>query len=163
VLGDDLYRQASVALEGRFEAAFFALFVVLVALAIPAAHLLGAFFSRFRRLRFLPAAIALAAMIADHCFLADDYVGVHGAVAARRRQQPALRARGRHVRAPLDVQDSVHVVRNAVEEGGCGGGGGARGWDSGAGSERGHRVRDAGHGRGHGHGRGRGHGPWCWV
>jgi hypothetical protein len=80
-LGDDLYRQAAVAFEGRLETALWVLFVALVSLAIPAAHLLGALASRYPRVRLVPAAIALGAMIGDQLYLADDYFGVHGAVA----------------------------------------------------------------------------------
>jgi hypothetical protein len=78
---DDLRRQASVALEGRLENVIFAVFLVLVALAVPAAHALGAFLSRFPRVRFLPAAIAVGAMIADQMHLRDDYFAAHATIA----------------------------------------------------------------------------------
>jgi arylsulfatase A-like enzyme len=80
-LADDLYRQASVALEGRLETPLFVLFVVSTGLAVPVAHVLGASFSGFRRLRLLPAAIGVAGMIGDHLYLRDDYFGPHGFIA----------------------------------------------------------------------------------
>jgi hypothetical protein len=79
-LGDDLYRQASVALEGRFEAALFVVYVVLTGLALPAAHLIGTLLSRHPRLRLVPVTMAVGAMIADHCLLRDDYFGLHASV-----------------------------------------------------------------------------------
>ena len=80
-LGRDLQRQALVLWNGRLTTAFYVTFVVLCGLAIPTAHLLGAFFSRFRRLRFLLIGLALGGVVVHHAILRDDYPGLHGAVA----------------------------------------------------------------------------------
>jgi arylsulfatase A-like enzyme len=80
-LADDLYRQASVALEGRLEWPIFVLFAVATGFAVPAAHVLGAAFSGFRRLRLVPVVVGVGGMIADHLALRDDYFGPHGFIA----------------------------------------------------------------------------------
>lgn len=81
VIGSDLYRQASVALEGRVEAPLFVLLVALCSLAIPAAQIIGTLLSRFRWLSWIPAGVAVLVMMGNHLVLTDDYFGVHGAVA----------------------------------------------------------------------------------
>ena len=81
MLGNDFDRQASVALDGRFETAIFVLFMALSAASVPAAHVVGTWFSRRKWLRWLPVVVALAAMVGNHFVLADDYFGSHGAVA----------------------------------------------------------------------------------
>lgn len=81
MLGNDLDRQAAVALNGRFEAAIFAVFLFLCAASVPAAHVVGAWSSRHRWLRWLPILAALVAMVGNHFVLADDYFGSHAAVA----------------------------------------------------------------------------------
>jgi hypothetical protein len=81
MLGNDFERQASVALDGRLEKAIFAGFMILAAASVPAAHVVGTWLSRWKWLRWLPIVVAVAAMVANHFVLADDYFGSHGAVA----------------------------------------------------------------------------------
>lgn len=81
ILGMDLRRQAVVILNGRVEHPLFETYLLLCALALPVAHLLGAFFARFRRLRALPLAATLVGIVVNHAILRDDYPGVHGAIA----------------------------------------------------------------------------------
>jgi sulfatase-like protein len=81
MLGNDFDRQSAVALGGRFETAIFVVFMILAAASVPAAHVVGTWFSRWKWLRWLPIVIAVAAMVANHFVLADDYFGSHGAVA----------------------------------------------------------------------------------
>jgi arylsulfatase A-like enzyme len=80
-LGGDLDRQALVLLDGRVEAPIFVLYVLLCALAFPAAHLLGEAFAGHPRLGLLPFFVALGAMVGNHLVLPDDYFAVHGMVA----------------------------------------------------------------------------------
>jgi arylsulfatase A-like enzyme len=80
-IGSDLYRQASIPFNGRVEVPLFVALLALCSLALPAAQIVGALLSRARRLRWLPVGVAVAVMIANHLVLADDYFGVHGAVA----------------------------------------------------------------------------------
>lgn len=81
MLGNDLDRQSAVVLGGRFETAIFVGFLLLCAASVPAAHVVGTWFSRRRWLRLLPLVAALVAMVGNHFTLADDYFGSHGAVA----------------------------------------------------------------------------------
>ena len=81
MLGNDLDRQSAVVWNGRFETAIFVVFLFLCAASIPAAHVVGTWFSRRKWLRFLPLTAALVAMVGNHFTLADDYFGSHGAVA----------------------------------------------------------------------------------
>jgi hypothetical protein len=81
MLGNDLDRQSAVVLGGRFETAIFVGFLILCAGAVPAAHVVGTWFSRRPWLRFGPVLAALVAMVGNHFVLADDYFGSHGAVA----------------------------------------------------------------------------------
>jgi Sulfatase len=80
-LGRDLLRQALVLWNGRLSDVFFWTFVVLCGLAIPTTHLLGVFFSRYRRLRLVPVVVALGGVVVHHAILRDDYPAVHGAIA----------------------------------------------------------------------------------
>ena len=80
MLGNDFERQASVALDGRFATAIFLAFMILAAASVPAAHVVGSWLSRWKWLRWLPIVVAVAAMVANHFVLADDYFGSHGAV-----------------------------------------------------------------------------------
>ncbi|MFT3767651.1 MAG: sulfatase-like hydrolase/transferase [Minicystis sp.] len=79
--GDQFLREANVFLEGRFAMPVFVLLTFVSSFAISAAHLVGAFFSRYPRLRFLPFLAGLGGLVANHLFLADDYFGIHCAVA----------------------------------------------------------------------------------
>ena len=81
MLGNDFDRQSAVVFEGRFETPIFVAFMILAAASVPAAHVVGTWFSRWKWLRWLPIVIAVAAMVANHFVLADDYFGSHGAVA----------------------------------------------------------------------------------
>ncbi|MEP7125163.1 MAG: sulfatase-like hydrolase/transferase [Byssovorax sp.] len=81
MLGNDFDRQAAVTLEGRFETPIFVVYMILAAASVPAAHVVGTWFSRWKWLRWLPIVVAVAAMVANHFVLADDYFGSHGAVA----------------------------------------------------------------------------------
>jgi hypothetical protein len=81
LLGPDLRRQAYVIFGGRVEHPLFEIFVFLCGLAPPVAHLLGAFFARFRWLRALPLGASLIGIGIHHAILRDDYPGLHGAVA----------------------------------------------------------------------------------
>jgi hypothetical protein len=80
LLGPDLRRQSYVVLDGRIEHPLFEIYLLLCGLAPPAAHLLGALFSRFRWLRLVPLGAALIGIGIHHAVLRDDYPGVHGAV-----------------------------------------------------------------------------------
>lgn len=80
-LGGQLYRQAAVAFDGRFHMALYAVYVFFTSFAVTAAHLVGAFLSRFRRVRLVAAAVAFGGMIGDHLPLRDDYFGPHAAMA----------------------------------------------------------------------------------
>jgi arylsulfatase A-like enzyme len=80
VVGRDLHRQALVALNGRFQSAIFVGFIVLTGLAIPTAHVLGAYLGRFRRLRWLPLIVALGGMVTNQLIFRDDYLGMHGVI-----------------------------------------------------------------------------------
>jgi Sulfatase len=81
MLGNDLDRQSAVVWNGHFETAIFAVFLFLCAASVPAAHVVGTWFSRRKLLRVVPIAAALVAMVGNHFTLADDYFGSHGAVA----------------------------------------------------------------------------------
>ncbi len=81
MLGNDFDRQSAVAFDGRFETPIFAVFMILAAASVPAAHVVGTWFSRWKWLRWLPIVVALAAMVANHFVLADDYFASHCAVA----------------------------------------------------------------------------------
>ncbi len=81
MLGNDLDRQSAVVFGGRFETAIFVGFLFLCAGSVPAAHVVGTWFSRRKWLRWLPLVAALVAMVGNHFVLADDYCGSHGAVA----------------------------------------------------------------------------------
>jgi hypothetical protein len=48
---------------------------------VAAAHLVGAYLSRFPRLRLVPAVLAVGTMIGDHLFMPDDFIASHGVVA----------------------------------------------------------------------------------
>lgn len=80
MLGPDLRRQSFVVWGGRIEHPLFEIYVLLCALALPAAHLLGSFFARFRWLRALPLGASLIGIGIHHAILRDDYPGLHGAV-----------------------------------------------------------------------------------
>ena len=80
-LGQDLTRQALVVWNGRLHGVIFVVFVILCGLAIPTAHLLGTFFSRYRWLRFVPIVLALGGVVVHHTILRDDYPALHGAIA----------------------------------------------------------------------------------
>ncbi|MFO0759078.1 MAG: sulfatase-like hydrolase/transferase [Byssovorax sp.] len=80
-IGGDLERQALVLFEGRAAGPIFVVYLVLSAMALPAAHGMGALFEDHARLALLPLGTAFAAMIANHLVLPDDYFGVHGVVA----------------------------------------------------------------------------------
>ena len=81
ILGQDLRRQSYIVFGGRIEHPLFEIYVLLCALAPPAAHLVGAFFARFRWLRAVPLGASLIGVGIHHAILRDDYPGVHGAVA----------------------------------------------------------------------------------
>ncbi len=81
MLGNDLDRQSAVVFGGRFETAIFVVFLFLCAGAVPAAHVVGTWFSRWKWLRLLPLVAALVAMIGNHFVLADDFFASHAAVA----------------------------------------------------------------------------------
>jgi arylsulfatase A-like enzyme len=81
ILEAELRRQAVVLLNGRVEHPLFEIYVFLCGLALPVAHLLGAFFARFRRLRAVPLVVTLIGVVINHAILRDDYPGVHGAIA----------------------------------------------------------------------------------
>ena len=61
VIGGDVFRQASVTLDGRFEAALFGVYMGLLSLGLPIAQAAGAFLSRGRWLRLVAVAISVAA------------------------------------------------------------------------------------------------------
>ncbi|MBI5533733.1 MAG: sulfatase [Deltaproteobacteria bacterium] len=76
-LGFDLWRQALGPMGGRIHVPLYALFLTLTGVGIPALHLIGTGLSRFPRLRLIPVAIAVAAMVVNHLLLPDDYFGLH--------------------------------------------------------------------------------------
>lgn len=80
-MGGDLLRQAVSVFGGRFERPLFALYLGLCGVGLPATHVIGAFFARFRRLRAVPLLLGLGGIAVNHAVLRDDYPGVHGAVA----------------------------------------------------------------------------------
>jgi hypothetical protein len=79
--GDQFRREADVFQEGRFSTPIYVGLSLLASFAIAAAHLLGAFLSRYAWLRWIPAALGVAALVGDHLVVPDDYFGVHGGVA----------------------------------------------------------------------------------
>lgn len=81
IIGLELQRQSYVVLGGRIEHPLFETYLLLCGLALPAAHLLGTFFARFRRLRAVPLGASLIGIGIHHAILRDDYPGVHGAIA----------------------------------------------------------------------------------
>jgi arylsulfatase A-like enzyme len=81
ILGPDLRRQSYVVFGGRVEHPLFEIYLLLCGLAPPVAHLLGAFFARFRWLRVVPVGAAIIGIGVHHAILRDDYPGLHGAVA----------------------------------------------------------------------------------
>lgn len=118
-MGEQLYREACVPGNGRWITPLFVLFVCGAGLGVPAAHLLGAYLSRFPRLRLVPVVVAVGVMIGDHLVMPDDFIASHGVVAwiaatlagaslapLAERALLALRAR-RGGRAALAVVGSV--------------------------------------------------------
>ena len=81
IVGQDLRRQAQVALGGRLAVPIYWALVALCGTALPVAHLLGAWLRRFRWLSLLPLVAALGGVITHHAILRDDYPGLHGAIA----------------------------------------------------------------------------------
>ena len=77
---DQIQRQAPVSFEGRFTTPILIGLTLLVSVLIPLAHFIGAFFSRYPRLRPIPIVLAIAAIVGNHLYLADDYFGAHGAI-----------------------------------------------------------------------------------
>jgi hypothetical protein len=83
IVGRDLRRQALVIFGGRFEREMLVAYLALCGLGVAVAHALGVFLStvRYRRLRLVPLALALAALVVNQLIARDDYHGVHGAIA----------------------------------------------------------------------------------
>src|SRR4051794_10414280 len=59
MLGNDFDRQAAVVWNGRLETPIFVVFMILAAASVPAAHVVGTWFSRWKWLRWLPIVVAL--------------------------------------------------------------------------------------------------------
>lgn len=121
IVGRDLQRQALVALNGRFEQPIFVGFVVLTGLAIPTAHVLGAYLGKFRRLGWLPLLAALGGLITNQLIVRDDYPGLHGAIGwtaatlaggalAPRAYALGVRARARFGPRPLAIGSLLIVL-----------------------------------------------------
>jgi hypothetical protein len=79
VLKEFFERQSVLLLDGRFEDAAYPALLGLAGLSVPAAHLAGALLSRFRRLRWIGAALALASITATEVVARDDYFAIHAA------------------------------------------------------------------------------------
>lgn len=81
ILGDHLQHQADVFLEGRFSKVVFVALLLGSGFGILAAQLIGATARAISpRAAWLVALPALAALIANHCVLRDDYFNVHAAI-----------------------------------------------------------------------------------
>jgi hypothetical protein len=78
---DQLYREASVAFDGRFLTPLFVAATIVTSFAVTAAHFAGALVARHPRIRFVPVVLAIAGLVVDHLHLSDDYFGIHGATA----------------------------------------------------------------------------------
>jgi hypothetical protein len=79
-MGDNVYRAAALSLGGRFEPALVAVYVALIGLAFPTTCVAVASAPPILRLAAL--VVAIGGMIADQVILRDDYLGVHGILAA---------------------------------------------------------------------------------
>ena len=80
-LGESLRVRVNFNVPVRFEKVGLALFIVVVGVSIPTAHLLADGCSRRPRLRLAAAAAGIGGMAVDHHFFTDDYFGVHAVVA----------------------------------------------------------------------------------
>ena len=80
-IGEALLRAASLLLEGRFESVLFVGSLVLIGVAFPPVLQVAARLSRRPRLRFVPIAVAVVALVIDQKCLPDDYSGMHCVVA----------------------------------------------------------------------------------
>jgi arylsulfatase A-like enzyme len=80
-IGEALLRAASLLLEGRFESVLFVGSLVLIGVAFPPILQLAARLSRHPRLRFIPIAVAIVAIVIDQKCVPDDYSGMHCVVA----------------------------------------------------------------------------------
>jgi arylsulfatase A-like enzyme len=78
---EQLLREANVLLEGRFALPIFLAAAFFTSFAISAAHLVGAYLSRFPRLRWVPFVAAAGGLVVDHVHLWDDYFSIHCGVA----------------------------------------------------------------------------------
>ena len=80
-IGETLVRFASRAADGRFEAVVVAGSLALVGAGFAAALYIASLLSRRPRLRAIPIAFAIIAMVGDQLYLRDDYAGMHCIVA----------------------------------------------------------------------------------
>lgn len=80
-LGEQLYREACVPFDGRFTTPLFVVFSFFTSFAVSAAHLVGAYVSRYPRIRPVVVIVAIGGLVVDHLHLPDDYFGIHGAMA----------------------------------------------------------------------------------
>ncbi len=80
-LGENLVRLGSLTLEGRYQTAFFAAYLVVVGAGIAGAYAVGTLFARGRLLRIAALVVALGMMAGNHRFLVDDYHGIHAVIA----------------------------------------------------------------------------------
>lgn len=81
VLGEELTRVASLALEGRFEHLLFAGFILFLGLLIPGAAAASALLSPRPWWRLFPLTFAVGVLVGNHVPLPDDYCAIHGVVA----------------------------------------------------------------------------------
>lgn len=80
VLGQDLRHQSDFVSSGVLGHLLFALLVGLCGAALPVAHGLGAWWGRWRVLRWILRAIALGGVVTSHLIVRDDYAGLHAAI-----------------------------------------------------------------------------------
>ncbi|MEZ4437908.1 MAG: sulfatase [Polyangiaceae bacterium] len=80
VLLGALRRQASLFLGGAVAPVLLPTYLVLVAIAVPAAHVLGALFGRLGRVRWLGVLAGLAGLVVGHTMWRDDHPDVHLAI-----------------------------------------------------------------------------------
>ena len=80
IVGIHLARQARVLLNGAIYAGVYPFYVVACGAAVPAAHLVGAYFGRLGRWRAVPLTIGVTGVVVNLVILRDDYPGVHAAL-----------------------------------------------------------------------------------